>query len=90
MRVAKVEKLLAKMRESPTNLRYAELHAICRAVFGLPRQEGTSHAVFRVPWPGDPRVNIQESVNGGCKMYQVRQVIAAIDKLQKIRSEEGR
>ncbi|MBF6189506.1 toxin HicA [Nocardia farcinica] len=87
--MAKAEKLLAKMRESPTNLRYTELHAICVAMFGLPRMEGTSHAVFQVPWPGDPRVNIQEAKNGGCKMYQVKQVIAAVDKLQQMQAEEG-
>jgi hypothetical protein len=35
--------------------------------------------VFKTPWPGDPRVNIQNS-NGQAKPYQVRQVLAAIDK----------
>ncbi|MET8648454.1 toxin HicA [Nocardia aurea] len=87
--MAKAEKLLAKMRESPTNLKYSELHAICVERFGLPRMDGTSHAVFRTPWAGDPRVNIQEAKNGGCKMYQVKQVIAAIDKQEKMQAEEG-
>jgi hypothetical protein len=40
---------------------------------------GGSHAVFKTPWPGDPRVNIQNS-NGQAKAYQVRQVLAAIEK----------
>lgn len=31
------------------------------------------------PWPGDPRVNIQND-KGKAKAYQVRQVLAAIDK----------
>ncbi|MPY80723.1 MAG: toxin HicA [Actinophytocola sp.] len=46
--------------------------------FGEPRQQGTSHAVFRTPWPGDPRVNIQNH-KGKAKPYQVRQVLKAID-----------
>jgi len=31
------------------------------------------------PWPGDPRVNIRND-HGRAKAYQVRQVLAAIDK----------
>ena len=50
--------------------------------FGEPRQRGSSHAVFKTPWPGDPRVNIQ-SGNGKAKAYQVRQVLLAIAKLEE-------
>jgi hypothetical protein len=48
--------------------------------FGTPRQSG-SHLVFRTPWPGDPRVNIQDR-HGKAKPYQVKQVLAAIDRLE--------
>ena len=34
---------------------------------------------FRIPWPGDPRVNIQND-KGKAKAYQVRQLVKAIDK----------
>ena len=37
--------------------------------------------VYRMPWPGDPRVNIQ-SRKGRAKPYQVRQVLKAIEKLE--------
>ena len=40
------------------------------------------HCVFKTPWPGDPRVNVQNK-NGYAKPYQVRQVLAAIAKLQE-------
>ncbi|WP_238985033.1 toxin HicA [Candidatus Glomeribacter gigasporarum] len=53
-------------------------------VFGPPRQHGTSHAIFKTPWPGDPRVNIQNA-KGKAKSYQVRQVLLAIDKLENAR-----
>lgn len=49
--------------------------------FGTPRQGGTSLAVFKTPWPGNPRVNVQDD-KGKAKLYQVRQVLAAIAKLQ--------
>ena len=54
---------------------------VCDHYFGEPRQKGTSHRVYRTPWPGDPRVNIQND-KGMAKAYQVRQVIKAIDKLE--------
>jgi len=39
--------------------------------------------VFKTPWAGDPRVNIQKSKGGEAKPYQVRQVLKAIDKLKE-------
>lgn len=76
-----VEKIVEKMSQSPQNIRYSELVAVCRAFFGEPRQQGTSHCVFKTPWQGDPRVNIQ-SKNGMAKPYQVKQVLSAIAKLK--------
>ncbi len=73
------------MRREPHNVRYADLLRVCIACFGEPRQSGTSHAVFKTPWPGDPRVNIQND-HGKAKAYQVRQVLAAIEKLEESKS----
>lgn len=67
------------MRSNPQNLAYNDLLKVCVHHFGQPRQSGTSHAVFKMPWSGDPRVNIQND-KGKAKAYQVRQVLAAIDK----------
>lgn len=67
------------MRSSPQNLAYNDLLKVCEHHFGQPRHSGTSHAVFKMPWAGDPRVNIQND-KGKAKAYQVRQVLAAIDK----------
>jgi hypothetical protein len=78
--VAKVEKIIEQMRNAPQNVRYDDLAKVCDKHFGAPRQQGTSHAVYRTPWPGDPRVNIQRGSNGMAKVYQVRQVLEAIDK----------
>ncbi|MBV6305142.1 toxin HicA [Candidimonas humi] len=78
--MAGIDKIVAKMRDEPYNLRYAELFAVCLAYFGKPRQTGSSHAVFKTPWIGDPRINIQNA-NGKAKPYQIRQVLAALEKL---------
>ena len=77
------DEILAKMRKAPQNVRYADLAKICEHYFGQARQQGTSHAVYRTPWEGDPRVNIQRGHNGKAKAYQVRQVLAAIKRLQE-------
>jgi hypothetical protein len=75
------KKTLEDIRRSPKNVRFADLYKLCVEYFGEPRQRGTSHAVFKTPWPGDPRVNIQDD-KGKAKAYQVRQVLKAIDKLK--------
>lgn len=75
-----MERILERMRREPANVRFAELLKVCERHFGKSRQAGSSHAVFKTPWPGDPRVNIQND-HGKAKVYQVRQVLLAIDKL---------
>ena len=76
-----VEKILKQLRAEPTNVRFADLRKVCEAFFGEPRQNGTSHLIFKMPWQGNPRVNIQDA-GGKAKPYQVRQVLQAIDKLE--------
>lgn len=76
-----VQKILKQLREEPSNIRFADLRKVCESFFGEPRQSGTSHLVFKMPWQGDPRINIQDA-NGKAKPYQVRQVLQAIDKLK--------
>lgn len=83
--MASLDKTLAQMRTSPAGVKFADLAKVCEHYFGQPRQQGTSHKVYRLPWPGDPRVNIQND-HGKAKPYQVRQVLAAIDKLEGERS----
>jgi hypothetical protein len=78
--VAKVADIIEHMRRSPASVRYADLFRICVAYFGQPRQSGTSHAIFRTQWQGDPRVNIQNA-RGKAKPYQVRQVLLALDRM---------
>ena len=53
---------------------------VCELYFGEPRQSGTSHRIYKMPWKGDPRVNIQND-KGKAKAYQVKQVLAAIERL---------
>jgi hypothetical protein len=69
------------MRQEPKSVRFSDLLRDCEQHFGKPRQSGSSHVIFKTPWPGDPRVNVQND-KGKAKAYQVRQVLQAIDKLK--------
>ncbi|MGV9800541.1 toxin HicA [Mycobacterium sp. NPDC003449] len=84
--MASVAKIEAKMRESAANVDFSDLVKACEHYFGAPRQHKTSHAVFRTPWQGDPRVNIQND-HGKAKAYQVKQVLDAIAKINESRKE---
>jgi hypothetical protein len=77
------------MRRSTAKRPFDDLAEVCAEHFGEPRQEGTSHKVYKTPWQGDPRVNIQRGKDGDAKAYQVRQVLDAIARLEAEKNEEG-
>ena len=81
--MSKIEKTLKNMAKSPQNVRFTDLAQVCVHYFGEPRNKVTSHRVYKTPWPGDPRVNIQKGKDGKAKAYQVKQVLTAIKKLEQ-------
>jgi hypothetical protein len=72
--MASIEDIVAQMKRNAKGVRFNELCKVCEHYFGKPRTKGTSHRVYRTPWQGDPRVNIQNA-KGKAKAYQVRQVL---------------
>lgn len=76
-----IENILLRIRQNPKNVRFKDLCKVCAFYFGSPRQRGSSHRIYRTPWPGNPRINIQNH-KGNAKAYQVRQVLKAIEKLE--------
>jgi hypothetical protein len=72
---------IKKFRNDPKNVKFVELCAVCEFYFGKPRQSGTSHRIYKTPWQGDPRINIQNH-KGKAKAYQVKQVLKAIERLE--------
>ena len=83
-----IEKILERMRNNPKNIRFDDLDAVCRRYFGEPRQSGSSHRIYKTPWQGDPRINIQND-NGMAKRYQVVTVLAAVDKLLSMYGDDN-
>jgi len=81
MRNDAIEAILSRIRRNPKNVSFKDLLRVCGYFFRPPRQRGGSHRVYKTPWPGDPRINIQNN-KGMAKAYQVRQMLMALDKLE--------
>ncbi|BAU67544.1 hypothetical protein STA3757_49660 (plasmid) [Stanieria sp. NIES-3757] len=81
-----IDKLVAQLKKNPKNVKFNDLVKVCDRYFGEARQQGTSHLVYKTPWVGDPRVNIQNK-KGKAKPYQVKQVLAAIEKMEEMNDE---
>ena len=86
--MVKTEKTIERMRRSPQNVRFDDLAKVCSDHFGEPRQDGTSHKVYRTPWQGDPRVNIQRGKDGNAKAYQVLEAIATLEAEKNEESDD--
>jgi len=68
------------------NVSFVDLLKICKKCFWKPRIRG-SHYIFKTPWKGDPRINLQK-VDKMAKSYQVRDVKKAIEKMEAKKNEE--
>jgi len=79
--IESTREVLQRLGQNPKGIRFSDLAKICDRYFGEARQKGSSHRIYRTPWAGDPRVNIQ-NIKGKAKAYQVRQGIRAIEKLE--------
>jgi len=80
--MAKIKEILAQMKRNPKDVRFSDLLCkVCDFYFGEARQRGTSHRTYKIPWKGDPRINIQNH-KGKARAYQVKQVLLAIERLE--------
>ena len=76
-----IDQLVEQMKRNPKGVRFRDLCHVCDHFFGEPRQGGGSHRIYKTPWQGDPRINIQNN-KGMAKAYQVKQVLLAIARLE--------
>jgi hypothetical protein len=75
-----------KLLDNPKDVRFEDLLHICTEHFGAPRING-SHHIFKMPWAGDPRINIQKD-GKMAKPYQVKAVLRAIERLKEVKKNE--
>ena len=81
MVMAKIDDILSQMKQKPEDVRFDDLCKVCEYFFGKPRSSASSHRIYKTPWQGDPRINIQNH-KGKAKAYQVKQVLLALEKLE--------
>ena len=79
--MSKIKDILTQMKRNPKDVRFSDLCKVCDQYFGEPWQSGSSHRIYKTPWRGDPRINIQNH-RGKAKAYQVKQVLLALEKLE--------
>ena len=78
--MSSLDELLEAIESNPKDVKFTDICRVCEHYFGEPRQKG-SQVIFKMPWQGDPRINLQDD-KGKAKPYQVRQVLKAIKKLE--------
>jgi hypothetical protein len=78
--VSNIHNIIRQMEGSPSNVKFNDLCKVCEHYFGNGHQDSSSHIIYKTPWIGDPRINIQND-KGKAKAYQVKQVLKAIEKL---------
>jgi len=79
--MSKVAEIVIRLKTNPQNIRFSDLCLVCDFYFGAARQKGSRHRIYKTPWQGDPRINIQNN-KGKAKAYQVKQVLKAIELLE--------
>ena len=84
----KIDEIIAEMRSNPKGVRFVDLCRVCDHYFGKPRTKGSSHRIYKTPWRGDPRVNLQNHA-GIAKAYQIRQILKAIERMEEQSDVEG-
>ncbi|NME90167.1 MULTISPECIES: toxin HicA [Corynebacterium] len=75
-----IDDIIQKIRRGSKDIKFSELEKVCDHYFESRNTRKSSHKTYKTPWPGNPRVNIQNA-NGKAKWYQAVQVLQAIDKL---------
>lgn len=75
-----IDEAISELEGDEPHIRFERLLVICNVCFGKPRIVG-SHHIFKTPWTGDPRINLQRD-KGNAKPYQVRQVLRCLRRMK--------
>lgn len=78
-----IENVIEALKNKKKNCNFNELVKICGYFFEKkPSSKGGSHQyIYKTPWIGDPRINVQKGKDSCAKSYQVEQIIKALEKL---------
>jgi len=87
-KIALLDKAIQELSNNEKKIRFTQLVANCENYFGEYRING-SHHIFKTPWQGDPRINLQKLKGNLAKPYQVRQVLRALRKLKEFEDKKN-
>ncbi len=76
-----LEQTIERLMQATGPVSFNDVKRICDHYFGRPRISG-SHMIYKTPWKGDPRINIQNR-DGKVALYQVKQVLKALARLEE-------
>jgi hypothetical protein len=79
--MVKIDDILVPMKRNPKDVRFTDLCKVCENFFGQPRKSAGNHRIYKTPWQGDLRIDIQ-NCKGKAKAYQAKQVLLALEKLE--------
>lgn len=82
-----MNKIIEDLVKNEKGIRFSKLLKMCEKYFGDYRING-SHHIFKTPWQGDPRINLQKGKDKNAKPYQVLQVLNALRKLKELEEDE--
>jgi hypothetical protein len=82
-----IDEVIAKLVGKERKVSFSQLLKICEQFFGNYRVSG-SHHIFKTPWQGDPRINLQKGKDKNAKPYQVNQVLGALRKLDELEKDK--
>lgn len=88
MFVKNINDFIAELIGDERKVRFTRLLKICEQFFGNYRVSG-SHHIFKTPWQGDPRINLQKGKDKNAKPYQVRQVLNSLRKLKELEENKS-
>lgn len=75
------------MTSNPARIRFTNACKVTKTFFGEPRING-SHHIWSMNWAGDPRVNLQKGQGDLAKVYQVKQLLLAVEtEKQRLEAE---
>jgi len=78
--MSRIREILARLKRRLPDVHFDDLCLLCDHYFGKPRRTGSRYRIYRTPWPGDPRINVQNK-KGMAGVHQGRQVLKAVERL---------
>lgn len=82
-----IDYYITELSSDKGKVRFSQLLKVCEEFFGNYRVNG-SHHIFKTPWQGDPRINLQKGKDKNAKPYQVRQVLNGLRKLKELEEDK--